>query len=169
MRFRARRERRDERWKSRSVIVFHMGTGRSLALLVFLLVACKEPAVAGVEPLDASASPTNAGECKTDSECMVLASCDCGGCVASRKGRANICSEPCQNDPCAAHLSTCDHGTCVEHLAIACAKDTDCSAPPCGPCTEGTIVTRDMLAQKCLLNPCPKLAVGCEKGLCASR
>jgi hypothetical protein len=157
------------RWRNRSVIIFHMGCRRALALLVLLLAACKEPAVAKEEPTVASGAPVNSGACTADSQCMVLASCDCSTCVASRQGMATLCTETCKTDPCTAHLSTCDHGTCVDHMAIACAKDADCKAPPCGPCTEGTIITHDMLEQKCLLNPCPKLAVACVKGLCTAK
>jgi hypothetical protein len=108
-------------------------------------------------------------ECNADSQCMVLASCDCSRCVASRKGKAELCSEPCKADPCVAHLSTCDHGKCVEHIAIACKTDADCAPPPCGPCSEGTIVTRDMLTQTCALNPCPKSTASCQNHLCTLR
>ena len=44
---------------------------------------------------------------------------------------------------------------------VACTKDEECQAPPCGPCTAGAPITSDMLTQTCVVNPCPQAVAHC--------
>jgi hypothetical protein len=51
--------------------------------------------------------------CKADAECQVIASCDCGRCIPSRRMDVDICPPPlCTTDACAGKVPRCDHGLC---------------------------------------------------------
>ena len=52
----------------------------------------------------------------------------------------------------------------------SCSTDADCSPPPCGPCTSGTVITSQMMAAECVVNPCKNSSAACNaQHLCVVR
>lgn len=45
---------------------------------------------------------------------------------------------------------------------VKCAKDTDCSLGPCGPCESNAVFTQAMMMQECVVNPCPGKQAFCN-------
>lgn len=49
---------------------------------------------------------------------------------------------------------------------VSCASDKDCNPAPCGPCGAGTPITRAMMQQECVVNPCSETSAVCSVHAC---
>lgn len=59
-------------------------------------------------------------------------------------------------------------GTAGAETPVACRADADCPVLPCGPCTAGTLITRErLIGVACAINPCrPPKAMCRADGYC---
>lgn len=52
--------------------------------------------------------------CNADTDCQVLAACDCERCIASRRMEVEQCPRACKVDACAGHAPRCTGHLCVD-------------------------------------------------------
>ncbi len=57
---------------------------------------------------------------------------------------------------------------------VKCERDTDCSAPPCGPCASGSTISVSDMQRECVVNSCtaggkPAPVAYCNNRVCTIR